>query len=335
MGSRLSTIPPAGTIPFDNTTNGFLASNVQAAIEEAKAAVSFGDFGDGSDGVLTLSSGTFPLPRTMYYSSVDLSGTAIVDTAGFKLYVNGLLKLSGTAAIRNNGAAGTAAAGNTPGVAGSGGLGVEVGAGGAGTNGVVQNTDSVQPAAIIGYGAAGGKGGDGGDSAAGANGNGAAGGTVTYWPERVLRHDHWRGAGVYKQGGNGGAGGAGGGPSLLSTAGAGSGGGGGGGVVLIFAYEIDNSSSQGFRARGGGSGAGGNAASGNSGGGGSGGSGGGGFIYIVSMKLTNLGILVVTGGTPGAAGAGAGTGTAGSVGATGTTGHTAVLNLSVNTWQTT
>ncbi|MFC6047768.1 hypothetical protein ACFPYM_07970, partial [Methylobacterium hispanicum] len=52
-------------------------------------------FGDGSDGDLTASSGTTTLTRDTFYNNVTLSGSAIIDTAGHRLFVKGTLNISG------------------------------------------------------------------------------------------------------------------------------------------------------------------------------------------------------------------------------------------------
>jgi len=79
-------------------------------------------FGDGSDGNVSGSSGTTTLSRDMYYNNLTLSGTAKIDTAGFRIFVAGTLDLSnaGTAAISHtatNGNIGTFPAGTVGGAA--------------------------------------------------------------------------------------------------------------------------------------------------------------------------------------------------------------------------
>lgn len=83
-------------------------------------------FGSGADGDLTASSGTTTLTRDTYYNDVTLTGTAKINTAGFKLFVNGVLDISaaGAGAIYNDGSAGGSggnASGSTPGTAGAAG----------------------------------------------------------------------------------------------------------------------------------------------------------------------------------------------------------------------
>ena len=97
---------PATATPFDNSSNGFVSLDVQAAIEELGfIGGAVGLYGDGSDGNVSLSSGTINLTRTMYYNSLTLSGTAVLNTNGYKIYVKGTLSLSGSAAIAQIGRA--------------------------------------------------------------------------------------------------------------------------------------------------------------------------------------------------------------------------------------
>ena len=57
----------------------------------------------GADGSLS-SSGTVTLTRTMYYSSVNLTGSAILNTGNFKIFCSGIFSGSSTASINANGA---------------------------------------------------------------------------------------------------------------------------------------------------------------------------------------------------------------------------------------
>jgi hypothetical protein len=51
-------------------------------------------FGGGSDGDLTMASGTVILAKDMYYRNVTLSGTASIDCNGFKVFISGTLDIS-------------------------------------------------------------------------------------------------------------------------------------------------------------------------------------------------------------------------------------------------
>src|ERR1700677_3176922 len=133
----------AQSTPFNNATDGLEATNVQSAIEETPILDALGD---GSDGVVSLSSGTTTLARDMYYSSLTLSGSAILDTNGWKIYCLNTITLSGTANIRNPGNAGTAGSGQTNGNGGALTTGNSVGIGTAGQAGV-EGVGSGNPAA--------------------------------------------------------------------------------------------------------------------------------------------------------------------------------------------
>lgn len=196
-------------------------------------------FGSGTDGDVTLSSGTTNLTRTMYYNNLTLSGNAVLNTAGFKIFVREKLTIQDNARISNDGANGNNATGNTPGSVPSSTAGVEVGEGAAGGAGATQNNNAASLSTIIGYGNAGGSGGAGGQNGTGTpGGSSTSGGSVTYRPEHVLNLTHLQSQGLFKQGGNGGAGGSGGANSLLATAAAGGGGGSGGGGGHIYIISI-------------------------------------------------------------------------------------------------
>jgi hypothetical protein len=278
----------AVSTPFNNTTDRFEATNVQSAIEEATL---FTNFGDGSDGTVTLSSGTVNLSRDMYYLNLTVNSGATFNTNGWKVYVLGTL--SGSGIIANNANGVTGAIGNTVGAGQTGGAG---GAGGA----ILGGTGAVGtiPAALNGYG------GQGGGGAA-SGGAASAAGSYNYLPERIIRHDHIALLN-YKQGGQGGSGGAGANGAALTTGSAGGQGGGGGGVVFIFAKNMNFTGT--IEALGG-NGANGSAA--NNGTGGGGGGGGGGFIYVVCMDGTASPTTNVSGGN---GGTGANTGSKGSNG---------------------
>lgn len=313
-----------------------IATSSTAAAWQFFSGVSTLNFGDGSDGDLSISSGTTTLTRTMYYNNLTISSTAVLDPAGYKIYVKGTLTISGSGTVQrspNNG-------GNSPGTgAGAGatamtqldcgaGLAGAVGVAGArgglfGSSGVAGNTI----AAAYGYGGSGGQGGNGG------SGTGGAAGTYQNIPERIIRHDHLYRL-DYKTGGQGGSSGGGGSASAFGTGGGGGGGGGGGAVIIIFANTFNNTSSLGVRALGG-NGGNGNQGNGNAVGGGGGGGGGGGHIYIITNTLTALGTLNVSGGSGGSGGAGSGSRGAGTAGQAGGAGHTTVFHAQTSTWTVT
>lgn len=331
--------PVAQSIPFDNSTNGFAALNVQQAIEENLIVANVTLFcGDGSDGDLSISAGTTNLVRDMYYNSVTISGSAILNTNGFIIFCrNGFIKTGATSVVQNNGAVGGNGSGQTAGVPGAAAPGITVGAGQVGAAGGLGGTNSAigavgVPAPVVtGYGSGGGNGGQGGQNAAAAVGAvGGTSGAYTYYPERIVRVDHTYNN-AYKMAGQGGSGGGGGRSSGLALAGGGGAGGSGGGVVIIFCKTFSDTSTLGISATGGKGGNGGNAPSGTGGGGGGAGGGGGGFIFIVGLDVT-IGVMTVTGGALGTGGTGIGGGATGANGVAGSTGHYSVYSARTNAW---
>lgn len=321
-----STAPSAGMVLVAN-------SSTDATWQYLSSSIGLADFGDGSDGDLSISSGVTTLTRTMYYNNLTISGTASINANGYKIYVKGTLTNSvvgGITRIPNNGTNGS---GQTNGNGGAAltendcgpGLAGQAGSQGGGSNstGVAGNNAGTAE----GYGNAGGASGS-----AGSTGTAGSAGTYTHVPERIVRHDHIYKL-DYKNGGQGGAGGAGGAASLLAAGGGGGGGGSGGGVLIIFARTINNTGS--FTCLGGNGGNGGAAPSGNSRGGGGGGGGGGGQIFIVCLTATSIGTLNVNGGNGGTGGAGNGSGAAGGNGSAGSTGRTTVYTASTSIWTVT
>lgn len=320
------------------TGQSYVATSSTAAAWAFPAGTGTVDFGDGSDADPNLSTGTTTLSKTMYYNNLTLSGTAVLDAAGYKIYVKGTLAISGSASIIRTPNNGTAGSGGTNGNGGAAMTNNDMGAGLAGQAGVAGPAGGLggttgapgnNAGTAVGYGAAGGASGS-----AGSGGTAGAAGTYTNVPERIVRHDHIYLL-AYKNGGQGGAGGAGGAAAALGQGGGGGGGGSGGGVIMIFANTFNNTSSVGITCKGGNGAAGGNATAGNSNGGGGGGGGGGGQIYIICAVATAIGTLSVAGGALGAGGVKNGTGSNGGNGSAGSTGHTTVYAAGTNTWTVT
>lgn len=284
-------------------------------------------FGSGQDGALTISSGTTTLDRDRYYSSITITGTAKLSTAGFRVYCSGILDLSAaplaaiedvttSAANASGTAAGTQAGALTVAELGRGNRGV-IGVAGGTTTGVAGTAGGATAVALNQV--TGSRGGAGGLGASGAGGASGAAPTITarkvaYGYQPVLI----RGVTLASGGGNGSAGGSGGGDG---TAGGGSGGGGsGGGVVFIAARTINRGGSTAagaIRAIGGNGGNGGTPAGGNRGGGGGGGGGAGGYVQLVYGTLTGStasDMIRVSGGNGGNGGNGLGTGVGGNGG---------------------
>ena len=300
-------------------------------------------FGDGSDGALTSSSGTTSLSKDMYYSSITLSGTATVDTKGFKIFCNGTCDLTNAPAnaIRSNGGNGGNSAGTGGGSVGTapvagttgGGGGASAGAAGGTTTGTQAGAASSPTSANGGAAGANGAGGDGASGAGGAQRTGASAALPLSF--RRLAVELIRGATIIS-GGVGAPGGSSGGGD--GTAGGGGGGGAtGAGVVALFARKINRGGSTAagaISAKGGTGGNGGVPAGGNRGGGGGAGGGGGGWAYIVYDTLlgssaTNA--IDCSGGTGGTGGNGTGTGKGGNGGTGGSGGRITIIGIDAGT----
>jgi hypothetical protein len=305
-------------------------------------------FGDGSDGNVTISSGTTTLTRNMYYNNLTINGTGSIAAAGYQIFVAGTLDLTAApaGAIKRTVLSGGNAAGTTAGAAAA--AHAEVMAGGAGqgligktglsgTGNGTAATQAVKTAAMQG-------GLSGATHTAGAAG-GNTGGAAAAKPTAVQSAISLAIAafifglpGALAEGGVGGAGGGSGGQSgVNATSGAGGGGGSGGGVLDIRAKTISRgagTAASALQVIGGDGGKGGDATTtGSNAGGGSGGAGaGGGFIQIIYETLTGVAAvncIDVSGGKGGDGGAGAGTGAAGA-GADGGDGG-AFRTINVNT----
>jgi len=167
------------------TTTG--ATGAKLFITPTKLQALFSGFGDGSDGALSISSGTTTLAADKQYTTVSVTGTAILETAGYRIYCQGTVTVDATsgACIRNNGGAGGNASGSTAGTAGAIAPGVTVPAGVAGVVGATGRTGAAANGTngtagtniTLGVGVVGTAGGGGGMSNAGAN-TGGTGGTA-------------------------------------------------------------------------------------------------------------------------------------------------------------
>ncbi len=316
------------------------------------ASVDYQVYGDGSDGALALdgantygsilskSGSVYTALRDLFVSDLTMSGGAILDMAGFKLYGNGTL--SGTGTVRNNGSTGGNGGdsntgiynGDAAGLGGGGGApapgitvpsGVTSGTGGrsAYQGGPISGLPGSN--ATLGYtstsGASGGAGGNGGPG-------GGAGGTVapaTRWrPKSIPNFCQWfefsgTSLTVVQVGPGAGGGGGGAYPGGSGTPNSGGGGGGGGiGGWLFVAFRVITGSIA-FQARGGVGGAGGAGTYGTNHAGGGGGAGGNGGVIFLAFNSAFGYTTDVTGGAGGAGGAATGgvanfPGSAGSVG---------------------
>jgi len=210
-------------------------------------------YGDGSDGDVTLNSGTTTLTRDMYYNNLTINGTASLRPAGFRVFVMGTLDLTAAPALAiasfggtggNSATNGGGAAGAAPHTANTLGTGTAGSAGGTGGTGA--GAQAGAPTNVtVGDGGAGGNGSAGGSGNAGANAGGAArAGASVSNPVSFRRYDvnFIRGVLQVASGGGGGGGGSGGGDGVNSGRGGG-GGGGAGGLIAVFAKNINRGGS--------------------------------------------------------------------------------------------
>lgn len=291
-------------ILYDGTSARWrvLAISTTGGTVGQSATNGLGWYGDGSDGTVTISSGTTSLARDMYYDNLTVSGTGILDPNGFRVHVKNTLTISATVRrIPNNGSSASAGAGLSNSSKTIGGSP----AGGSGANAVSANGSNGGNSSNSGGGA----GGAGGDSdPAPPVRTGGTGGTVSLVAgTNGFRALPQAGSGQAVTGQStvstfqGGAGGGGGANDTAAGGNFGGGGGGGGGVVIIAARVIDLQATGVIEAKGG------NGANGAGATGGGGGGGGGGLIIVISDSLTEAsGSSISAAG--GIRGTGAGTG---------------------------
>jgi hypothetical protein len=302
-----------------------------------------GLYSDGSDGDVTISSGTTTLTRDMSYNTLTISGSGVLNTAGFRVFVKDTLDISaaGAGAIHCNGAIG-----NNGGVTGTGGgaaasaqssiINITTrnagGAGGtaAGTAGPTLGSITLLVSGGMGVGGSGGAGSSGGG---GPGSSQVAAATITTSFRRYIHDFIGIVNGVMNCYTNGrSCSGGGGGGDGTAGGGGGSGGAPGNGMA-IYARRIQrgtNTTAAIIQARGGPGGNGGSPAAGNRGGGGGGSGGGGGMVYICHNELLGTEIadaIDVSGGAGGNGGNGSGTGIGGQGGGRGGGGRVVIFNL--------
>jgi hypothetical protein len=207
------------------------------------------DFGDGSDGDVTISGDT-NLTRTMYYNDLTIDSGFTLSTKNFKVYVKGTLTNNGNISGKgNDGTAGVTDTGGSGGLSSQDGFFRKVrdagdgdwtfnGDGGSGIPAVLN-------ALVETMGGASGAGGAGGDSPNYTGGTSQSASTAAYHPVFHLAHDFLLNGTPYFGGASapGGAGGAG---DLTNAGGAGGGGGGaggGGGWIYIITQSLTDSGS--------------------------------------------------------------------------------------------
>jgi len=269
------------------------------------------DFGDGSDGDVTISSPT-TLTSDKYYNNLTVND--ILSTGGYRVFVKGTL--SGTGTIQNNGNNGTSASGITKGVGGiitsgyfsntiggDGAQGVTAGnsTGNAGSAGATVANSLLTTAGKTA--------GAGGNAPAQTGGAGGAGSTITGILIKfgILRFLSFAGLDISSTGAlvkcKSTASAGGGGSGAVANGGSGNSGGGGGGgasggILAVFSRIVSGTLT--LKSVGGNGGNGGNASGTTYGGGGGGGSGGnGGYIYLIYSKKISTPTYNVVGGTKG------------------------------------
>lgn len=301
-------------------------------------------FGDGSDGDYTATSGTTTLTRDTYYRNLTLSGSAVMDTAGYRLHALGVLDISGltTGYIGRPTIAATDAVSliSAPAPLALGGQ--TVGSGPGGSPGTVGNTGNGAASTVSPAGAGAGAGGTG-SGGVGGSGSAGIGGVVTNAPAVLLLRsrrpmaESVRLTTLLNGSSNFGSPGSGGGGDGTNRGSVGGASGQGGPVVFIFARTVIRGASTGvaaIRARGGKGGRGFAPTVGNVGGGGGGSGGGGGWVQIVYRFLTGAtaaNAIDVSGGDGADGMAGFGTGTAGKGGGAGWGGYASMFNLTTGT----
>lgn len=312
VGQTISTSRTASVIPKTDSTYGLLDNFTTGGLAT---------FGDGSDGPGDIG-GSTTLTREMYYSTLTIRSTGTLITAGYRVYVQGLLTIEAGGVIHDDGNAGSGLTGGAA-LGARGTLNSDSGAGGNGRNTTGNGSGGGNPTAQFFNNTAVPNGGPGGNATGGNNGGAAgvvtvrsaAGGSIRHHITAILGHCA-AGNGIF-QPGCGGAGGGGGGANV-GTGTATSGGGGSGGGSVCIGCRVLNSAGT-IRANGGAGAAGSVTGDGVAGGGGG---GGGGWVSVVAGLVLAQGTVQAAGG---AGGAGAGTG--GVTGTSGVAGYTQVLTM--------
>lgn len=325
-----------GTTGIPSLTNKFVTDTDTRLIQPY--------FGDGSDGTVTFdgtttilgivpSSSIYTMTRDIHCINMTVNTGVTIKPSGYKIFATGTFTMLGTATISRNGNNGSNGGVGSMGVQGTGGAGgaaLAAGtldgslAGGAGQISV-QSGGPAQPGVPAAPGASVSNSiGSSGAAGGGSNGSGggaspSAGGTATSSVTRLTKGWNLQSlldittSGTATRFTNSAASTGGGSGASSAIAGANGGGGGGagssGGIIAIYAYSIVISASSVISVIGGN---GGNGATGLNGTGGGGGGGNGGIVIFVYVTLSNLGTVLLTGGTAGTSG-----GTAATNGSTG------------------
>ena len=319
-------------------------------VTPAKLVAFFSGFGDGSDGALAISSGTTTLAGDKQYTSISVTGTAILDTAGYRIYCQGTVTVdaSSGACIKNNGGAGGNASAGTAGTAGTVAPGVTVPAGIVGKVGATGRSTTGTGASgtagnniTLSIGVVGVAGGTGGTAGGGNNGGaGGAAGTLSASANKLATiadtsplADYVFATNTFaavKGASGSGSGGAGGQNGSAVTTGGGGGSGASGGCVFIAAKQFILTGAGAIQATGGAGGNGGNGngtGGGEVGGGGGGGGGAGGQVILIYHFLNDSSLISIAGGAGGTGGTQANGGSDGATGTTGTTGKKYLIQV--------
>lgn len=298
------------------------------------------DFGDGSDGNLTIR-GALTLTQPLYANILTIDVGAVLNPAGYPIYCKVLdLTNAPAGSITRRGNNGVNGANTTAGQSGGTALpagllggsgGGTAGAAGAPNAGTASGAPSAQTPSN------GGSGGNSGASGAGGSGAGAAAGAggAASSPTKFGRFEQQflRGASIVLGGGGGDGGNSGGGDGANTSRG-GPGGGSGGGVLAIYAGEIITGVSTPAGVIDAGGGTGGTQSNpppaGNVGGASGAGGGGGGYVFIAYIKKTGspvAGLITAKGGNGGNGAPALGTGVGGNGGNGGNGGRIQLLNV--------
>lgn len=295
--------------------------NANDSIDENKAVAQNGFFDAGLDGNVIIS-GTVSLTKDACYNNLTVNSGAVLNTAGFRVFVKDTLTNNGTISCSGNpGGNSSGATGGTAGaslVVTNAPLGTSA-AGSAGANGTSSTGSNANNVGTLAAGYLRATsitrptGGSGGSGSAGAGGSGGNPGTTTiYIPfSKALpsANPGWYNGLLTASPNSGAPGGGGGGGDSTNAGGGGGGGGSGGGCVFICAKNLINNGL--ISAKGGDGGNGFSPVTGNCGGGGAGAGGCGGLVYLIYRTFVSSGSINVAAGTHGTPGTGIGTGTNG------------------------
>jgi len=327
---------------YNNNSSGDINDSGTGTIKAITNAGTF-YYGDGSDGALS-TSGNETLTEDKYYTNLTINTGDVFNPAGYRIFVNDTLTLSGTGKITRNGNDGGDGNFSTGGDAGATlATGYLIGsvagkAGGTGENGGGATAGSAGTAVVNSLGSNGTAGGTGGN-ATGAGAAGGVGGVATTSNVKLIANWHLEtlldvdaNGSTVKYTTSAGAG-SGGGAARDNGVGGSMGGGGGGsasggGLIAVYARTAIIGASAIIETNGGNGGDGANGYLGTSGGGGGGAGANGGEVVLVYNSLTNDGTLQSLAGSGGSGGTAAGGGNNGTAGAAGTAGTVRTFNVS-------